>query len=129
MGRYAFFNTGLEYKFAFAIQSSVDMVKFAGSEEGIQGGDAHHQWNSEDLPFIKRRLDDIQGVVATTSIPDFSKYKKTLRGTEKLHNDLRDAFRVCASEDLVEMTHEYILGCLIYHQLLYQVPLTVKYEF
>ena len=30
MGRYAFFNTGLEYKFKFAIQSSGDMLNFEG---------------------------------------------------------------------------------------------------
>jgi hypothetical protein len=128
MGRYAFFNTEFEYKFAFAIQSSVDMVKFAGSEEGIQGGDAHHQWDREDIPFIKRSLDDLQGILTEKDIPDFGKYQKTLKGTEKLHADLRDAFSG-VSDDKVELMYEYILGCLIYHQLMYQVPLTVKYEF
>ena len=128
MGRYAFFNTGVEYKFAFAIQSSVDMVKFAGSEEGVQGAVAYHQWEREDIPFIKMRLEALQDAIHAESAPDFGKYKKTLEGTQKLHRDLCESFTVCASEELVEITYEYILGCLIYHQLLYQVPLTVKYE-
>jgi formate-dependent nitrite reductase cytochrome c552 subunit len=114
MGRYAFFNTGLEYKFAFGIQDSLDMTKFEGS--AFYGRDEDHlihKWDKIDAEKIKEKLkeylyDEI----------DFSKYTNNLDGTYNLKFDLHEQ---CSD-------YEYILGCIIYHQLQYVDNLEVNYE-
>jgi hypothetical protein len=114
MGRYAFFNTGLEYKFAFGIQDSLDMTKFEGS--AFYGRDEDHlihKWDKIDAEKIKEKLkeylyDEI----------DFSKYTNNLDGTYKLRWDIQDK---CSD-------YKYILGCIIYHQLQYVDNLEVNYE-
>ena len=99
MGRYAFFNTEYEYKFAFGVQDSSDILLFGGiGEEGI------HTWTQEDKTYILQKLISI----------DFEKYEKNVHGTYALEGDVSD--------------YTQKLGCVIYHQLLYIDELTCEYE-
>jgi len=101
MGRYAVFNTEFEYKFAFGAQASGDIQLFGGiGEEGF------HEWTQDDKKYI---LDNLSVSV------DFEKYEKTLDGTYALKNDLH-------------IDYTQMLGCLIYHQLLYTDELTCEYD-
>jgi hypothetical protein len=114
MGRYANFNTGFEYKFSFGGQSSYDIQEFGGeiSGEKVNGYDIdmEHKWTQEDKknPSLELIASEI----------DFNKYEKNLEGTQKLAWDLY----------VLSLDHTYILGCLIYHQLLYTDVLTCSYE-
>ncbi len=126
MGRYAFFNTDLEFKFRFAVQPSSDMRTFGGRmcHEKYEGSDYHHEWEKKDMEYI---MDEIKGLLDWLGVEpvDFEKYEKNLEGTHELRYVLDDLYRKKHSEDLVA---RYILGCCIYHQLLYMEKLTVHYE-
>ena len=69
-----------------------------------------HRWTQEDKnnPIFELLVSEI----------DFTKYQKNLKGTHKLRWDLID----------LDLNCTYILGCLIYHQLLYTEELTCDYE-
>ena len=56
---------------------------------------------------------------------DFSSYEKNIDGTWKLKSDLYDLYKEYANEATVA---RYILGCCIYHQLLYNQSLEADYE-
>lgn len=142
MGRYAFFNTGFEYKFAFAEwnsvpqgmrdkgalaeQPSTDILLFEGTEavaeEDLETGGAQPQitWSAEDIAplFVSLQLlADDWGL----EIPTFSDYQKTVDGTWRLGSTLRESLRG-------PNANTYRLGCLIYHQLLYKCPLQATWE-
>jgi hypothetical protein len=126
MGRYVFFNTGVEYKFVFALQPSSDIVDFGGSEEGTDGENFFHEWTTLDLPFIRTKLQQLEEYHGFEKPPlDLSKYKKSPEGTSKLHLDLDD---IKPPYGWSELTHQYVLGMLIAHQLSYKSPLEAKYE-
>ncbi len=55
---------------------------------------------------------------------DFSKFETTLEGTELLYEDMK----TCKSNPCPEY-YKYLLGALIYHQLLYTNILTAEYEY
>jgi hypothetical protein len=122
MGRYAFFNTGFEYKFTFATQPSEDMLKFGGTPKFVYEGDHEHKWTIVDRPRILDRIRDIE---ITLGLPplDFDPYEKSLEGTSNLRHDLWDIRTSNA-----ELFTTYILGCILYHQLLYKLDLTCTYE-
>jgi hypothetical protein len=116
MGRYAFFNTGLEYKFKFAIQSSSDMLDFEGlSSYGGNDDEMYHSWKKTDEIKIKKTLDEYY-----EDKVDLTKFEKNLNGTYDLKEYLETItdIRECG----------YVLGYLIYHQLQYVDELSVKYE-
>lgn len=102
MGRYAFFNTEFEYKFAFGVQDSSDIQYFGGIAEEI----GLHTWTQDDKIYIYDLVKDLC---------DFDKYEKNLHGTYALEKDL-------------QLNYTYNLGCLIYHQLLYTDVLCCEYE-
>lgn len=58
MGRYAFFSTGMEYKFWFAVQNSADILEFGGQSRNHRGPDMGMiQWSHKlDFDFIVREL-------------------------------------------------------------------------
>ena len=116
MGRYAFFNTGLEYKFRFAQQDSIDMTLFGGKtfESDDNSGDLIQKWTKDDISIIKKNLEDF-GYHEL----DLSKYENNINGTYELKFDLYDS---------TEDDYTYILGCIIYHQLQYTENLEVKFE-
>ncbi len=118
MGRYAFFNTGFEYKFAFGSQSSAELMLFGG--EYMSFPDHCHQMIWE-APFdlytcrdMLRKLEMSHGY----SPFDLSSYPKTLAGTERVRAEMREK----------GLTDTYILGLLIYHQLQYMPYLTGRFE-
>jgi hypothetical protein len=114
MGRYAFFNTGLEYKFKFALQSSEDMLYFAGvSYNGRDENELVHIWNKTDLIKIKEKLYDYYAEEV-----DLTKFEKNLSGTYDLKYHLEQ----------ITDNYTYVLGYLIYHQLHYVDELSVNYE-
>lgn len=115
MGRYAFFNTGIEYKFKFAIQSSGDMLKFSGlSYDGRDEDSLIHKWKKTDAILIKEILDD-NPIVEDL---DLTKFENNIKGTYDLKEYLESKSN----------NYTYILGYLIYHQLQYIDELEVDYE-
>lgn len=122
MGRYAFFNTGFEYKFTFAVQPSEDILKFGGTPDFSYEGDHKHSWCIVDR---KRILDRLRDIEITLGLPEmnFEPYEKKLEGTQKLRHDLWD---IGVSDMTLLAT--YSIGCIIYHQLLYELELNCTYE-
>ena len=110
MGRYCFFTTGFEYKFAFGVQESSDILLFGG-EAGVEV----HTWTQKDIPFIAAMVKDVC---------DFEKYDKNLDGTYELEEDLEKYL-----DNNLEIYYTLRLGCFIYHQLLYTDVLTCEYEY
>ncbi len=122
MGRYAFFNTGLEYKFTFAVQSSSDMLEFGGTSEQSSTYDFIHSWEQKEAPSI---LDQIRGLEDKFGLPelDFKAFSNNLDGTSEIRHRLWEYL------DMSEENHcLYQLGCIIYHQLQYQPNLRVTFE-
>ncbi len=148
MGRYAYFSTGFEYKFWFAVQPSEDIWEFGGNNtteetggsvaEGDCDGDCdcdcdcgheeaqpEHEWvASEDLDYIISKLLDCakeNGV----KLPDFDSFEKSVDGTNSMWNTIE------TYEFKEPKVHAwFFLGCVIYHQLLYTDDgfLSVTYE-
>ncbi len=122
MGRYAFFNTGVEYKFTFAVQFSSDMLEFGGTSEPCEGYEYVQSWEQKEAPSI---LDQLRGFEDVLGLPelDFEKFSKDSDGTSKMRYTLWEYL------DLEQKEHcRYQLGCVIYHQLLYQPSLRVTFE-
>lgn len=131
MGRYAFFSTGLEYKFGFASQASSDIRMFGGvittTQQDLILGKYSHSWDYEkDFKYIMSALRDI---LADTELhlPDFTKFEPCLEGTQALRRHL-DSNDRSYWEWIGSDTSLFILGCLIYHQLTYDHTLNVGYE-
>lgn len=131
MGRYAFFSTGLEYKFVFATQESSDIRMFGGvmttRKEDIDCGKFSHLWNRDkDGPYA---LDQLNTLIAGTdiSLPDFSTFSFDLDGTHTLRYWLYEHERTLYRQ-LSSDCHAFTLGCLLYHQLLYEPKLYVRYD-
>ena len=113
MGRYAFFNTGLEYKFMFAVQDSYDITRFGGMDLTDTVDHPAILWKTEDALGIRAILIQLNGME-----PDWSLYERSIDGTERLRQHLR----------ATNAPPRYALGCIIYHQLLYSPILTATYE-
>ena len=131
MGRYANFNTGFEYKFAFGIQSSKDITEFGGmvndtDDEEYNSYYSGHVWKDDDNSKILSILKYFgEGFV----LPDFSEYENTMEGTYDLYQNLMEEIpKHNVTDDRVKEFFKFSLGCLIYHQLLYEENLTVQYE-
>jgi hypothetical protein len=131
MGRYAFFSTGLEYKFGFATQESSDIRMFGGvittSKQDLQLGKYSHEWDYEkDFKYIIAKLRDIIDGTEI-NLPDFTGYEPCLEGTFALRQHLDSNSRLYW-EWLGRDSYLFELGCLIYHQLTYEHKLNVGYE-
>jgi hypothetical protein len=126
MGRYAFFSTGLEYKFSFAVQESQDIWEFGGEKdfEGLdKTGYAHHSWTaSTDAPEILVKLRKIEQEGGYPEL-DFTQFSQDPDGTWKIREVLGEYL---SPRDAGHCFYE--LGCIIYHQLLYEPLLSVEYE-
>lgn len=124
MGRYAFFNTGLEYKFVFATQDSEDILQFGGWFNNSWTENPIVKWSAaEDGPRILEKLRSIEHVLGYTEC-EFSAVSADLDGTY----ELKDNLEARKSHNIVAH-FRYILGCLIYHQLLYTPVLQAHFEF
>lgn len=125
MGRYAFFSTDLEYKFAFGVQASEDMQEFGGRElPDTRGSHARHAWTADDIEPIREALRDYEEHY-DIKIPSVDNYTKNLDGTHELRYDMEKQNRQC---DAGATFYTALLGALILHQLLYEPNLTVSYE-
>ena len=125
MGRYAFFTSGLEYKFRFGVQPSEDITLFGGEigDENYHHGYFTQKWTSDDVPIVKQKVDSLLEWIGEPI--KFEDYEKSLEGTHTLHSRLNELYESHPSEELVA---RYILGCLIYHQLGYCKVLQTDYE-
>lgn len=126
MGRYAFFSSGFEYKFKFGVQPSEDIRSFGGriNYELSDGSYLHHEWDQKDCDSIESQLKELLHWFCTDTV-DFTKYDLNLQGTYALVYDL---YKLYETDHDPEIISRYILGCLIYHQLLYAEALSVDYE-
>jgi hypothetical protein len=114
MGRYAEFSTMFSYKFLFAKQSSNDITLFGGECMSLREDDGQGwwRWNQEDVPQILAKLNSYPH-----TLPDFTKFENNCKGTAKL------------CESIETCNPAFVLGALIYHQLLYTENLTAMFEF
>lgn len=125
MGRCAYFNTGVVYKFAFALQESDDIRRFSGldiTEDEDEDGYRHmwvRKWNLESARAL------LQTCSGMRVEPKWESYEHSKEGTESLRKDLSDTL-LTGSPD--ESVFRYILGCLIVHQLMYTPVLVADYE-
>lgn len=128
MGRWAYFSTGLEYKFSFASQESSDILEFGGVHSGFQRlNDEDYlyiptevTWTDAELPAIDEILKEMekeQGLMR----PSFDTFPFNKEGTEKLYSYYCEKERQSTND-------KYVLGLLIYHQLQYESPLEVNFE-
>jgi hypothetical protein len=123
MGRYAFFNTGIEYKFAFGVQSSEDILEFGGYANIQPNKDIGNiKWNLLDITYILEVLETLAKELEV-SLPNFKGYDLTVGGTYNLKNFLGNNLNF----DYI-ISYCFLLGCLIYHQLLYTEELTAEFE-
>lgn len=124
MGRWAFFNTGLEYKFVFALQQSLDILQFNGWFNNSWDENPIVKWSAAEEE--ERILEKLRHMEAVLGLPerDFTKYSADLEGTEDLKSDLYEDW---ISDNKARV--RYVLGCLIYHQLLYKPVLEARFEF
>lgn len=134
MGRYAFFSSEFEYKFAFGIQGSLDIMEFGGEdisdydyENDIHLKCPRHEWVKNDMEYILEKLKDIS-LCYGFSMPDFNSVKKTCRGTYKLIDSIDEKHKNYHTHYIGEAYYRFILGCCIYHQLMYNDHLTAEYE-
>ena len=124
MGRYAFFNTGLEYKFVFALQDSEDILQFGGWFNNSWTENPIVKWSAAEEG--ERILEKLRQLEHTLGLPecDFAAYSADLDGT----GDLKEAlFKQKITDHKARV--RYVLGCLIYHQLLYTPVLEAHFEF
>ncbi len=132
MGRYGFFNTGLERKFTFAVQDSGDIRFFGGvnatTAEDMGQEQMSHKWSYDR--DAKDILITLQSYVNNTglAIPDFSAFDSDLKGTEKLRNWLYNRGDVYCERIGAKAYHAFELGCVIYHQLKYMPELMAHYD-
>ncbi len=130
MGRYAFFNTELEYKFRFGVQPSEDIRAFGGINRWdlATPGNKHHEWEQRDMEHIFKELEIVILVNSYLQMPDFEQYEGNLEGTSELKHDLDEYYNKTKYLEEQEIVARFILGCLIYHQLLYKEKLLASYE-
>lgn len=123
MGRWAFFNTGFEYKFAFATQSSADITTFGGQDDGRDDERGYYFWSWSACCDAERCLRNLRRMEKDYGWKplDFDVWGKTEDGTRDLWVNLCDSISGDAA-------NRYILGCLIYHQLTYCKELSCHYE-
>lgn len=122
MGRYAFFSTDYEYKFWFAIQPSGDILEFGGEDISEEDQPEHRWGSSSDLEYIKAKL-----VICArdngVALPEFENFDRSVDGTYALAQSIdNEKFK---DEKVAAW---FYLGCIIYHQLLWNDELTVRYE-
>jgi len=129
MGRYAFFNTGFEYKFGFGLQSSHDILECGGI--GNYGLDMNHQpihsWTAEDKMYLQRLMYALEEHLDLLGPFDFSRYSLDVEGTSDLYGDLYTLMQKNGWQDNL-FFYKYRLALIIYHQLLYVKELSATYE-
>ena len=128
MGRDIYFSTGIEHKFWTGIQPSEDITKFYGEGDNQYDDDCgdiyQHQWEAKyDRERILAKLEKIQ-IKYNLPVIDWTEFPANTEGTEKLRFEL---FGIEPEGNLEAMAF-YLLGAIIYHQLLYTELLSCQYE-
>ena len=132
MGRDAFFSTGLERRFTFAVQESSDIRYFGGvnvtTADDLNHGNYRHTWSAER--DCKDILITLQSYLVGTSltVPDFSAFSADLEGTHALRLWLHNREKVYCEWLGGKKYYAFELGCVIYHQLKYAPTLEAHYE-
>lgn len=123
--RLAKFNTGFEHK--FLCNADIKYIKeFNGQEidtNDIQYNSYYskHIWSFPDTENILTILNSFgEGFI----MPDFQKYEKNIEGTYKMYTN--EPFYL--EENEYKNKEKFRIGCLIYHQLLYNNNLSANYE-
>jgi hypothetical protein len=101
------FNTNFLYRFG-----SDGIINFGGEEYALFDTDTI-TWTHNDIPIANTALIKMQ-VEQNLPFVDIGKYEKNKSGTERLLAEL-----------VVKggIPNEYLLGCVICHQLQYRIPL------
>lgn len=102
-----YFNTGFTYRFGRS-----GIVDFGGEESALFEFDTV-TWKENDIPTALQELEKIRQERNLPSV-DFSSYDKNKSGTTKMLAELIVKGQI---------PNQYLLGCVIYHQLMYKVPL------
>jgi hypothetical protein len=105
-----YFNTDFVYNLG-----SDGIITFGGEEDGLIDINTV-TWKKKDISFAFSVLKKIQDKFGLQEI-DLSIYKKSKEGTEILFKHLQEKV----------IPKEYLVGFLICHQLLYQIPLQATY--
>jgi hypothetical protein len=102
-----YFNTNFLYRFG-----SDGIINFGGEEYGLFDTDTI-TWTDNDIPIALEALKKMQEDLKLPAI-DLTSYEKNKMGTEKLLAEL-----------VVKggIPNEYLMGCIICHQLQYKIPL------
>ena len=84
------------------------MLKFGGTPSFVYEGDPEHKWTIVDRKKLANTVD--QELLES--------YDKSVKGTELLYANLQKR----------GVSLEYLMLCLLYHQLLYTLTLTCIYQ-
>lgn len=106
----------VEFNTDFIYQYGSDFItSFGGEEDGMFDIDTI-TWNQSDIPEV---LHNLAVFSQQNELPEikFENYSKNKDGTYKLQSDLIQS----------DMPKQYILGCLIYHQLQYTNELVATF--
>jgi hypothetical protein len=89
---------------------------FGGEEDGLIDVSTL-TWTYKDIKNIYKSLENLQNK-HNLYVVNFEFYEKNKKGTKKLISDLI----------LKQVPVDYLLGCTLYHQLLYQDPLEATFS-
>jgi hypothetical protein len=92
-------------------------------------GTKYVSWNSSIKETIKNDLDNLKNGHSFLQDISWDSYEKNLEGTEKLYHSYCDKRNKEEDEEKEEIDSKYLLGSLIYHQLLYTDVLECDYEY
>jgi hypothetical protein len=123
MGRYAFFNTGYEYKFAFAVQGGEDIQQFGGQDVSTSY-ELAHSWSPNDIETIREELRDYEEHY-DIKFPKVEDFPKTEKGTWQISNAMYELNKKTGNWSTY---YTAVLGLLILHQLQYEPDLHAHYE-
>jgi hypothetical protein len=123
MGRILHFNTGFICDLSYN-ELCMDILLYGGISNEEREEQHTHVWNAEeDIVYIQTYLQEFTDDCNFTQI-DFTKYTASPEGTQELITDLMKNIQTVNS---INEIYNYILGCIIYHQLLYTPYLVAKY--
>jgi hypothetical protein len=106
-----YFNTKFLYRFG-----SDGIINFGGEEYGLFDIDTI-TWKNDDIPIANASLQQMR-IDKNLPFVDISSYDKSKCGTEKLLAELVVRGGI---------TNEYLMGCVICHQLQYKIPLEATF--
>jgi len=126
MGRYLFFNTGVDYKFVFGVQDNMDIEFFGGTWTLNEDTGAFDRiWTETDIATVDERLMELEFAYLLDR-PNLALYEKTSEGTANLKHDFWHKHNYHMIDNLKA---RYLLGLVMYHQLSYQCPLIARTDF